>query len=220
MVRVLLADDEWLVRAGLRTVLELEDDLEVVGEAEDGEAAVREALRLSPDVVVMDVRMPGRDGIAATQELAAQGSSARVLVVTTLDTDEHVLRALRAGAAGFLVKATAPDRLVDAVRAVAAGDALLDPGATRRLVEHVRDAPATDPVLRERFDALSPRELEVLTAIARGQSNAEVAAALVVTEATVKAHVTHVLQKLGARSRVQAVVLAYEAGVLVPGRMS
>jgi len=210
---VLVADDQELVRAGLCTILERRDGIDVLGEAADGREAVREARRLRPDVVLMDVRMPGLDGIAATRELA--GSPCRVLMLTTFDLDEYVYDALRAGASGFLLKDAPPDRLVEAIRAVAAGDVLLAPSITRRLVERyaARPGAAAPPGL----DELTAREREVLVLIARGLSNAEIADTLVVSMPTVKTHVGRVFLKLGLRDRAQAVIVAYEAGLVRAG---
>jgi DNA-binding NarL/FixJ family response regulator len=216
-VKVLIADDEALLRGGLRAILDAEDDLTVVGEAADGAAAVDEALRLHPDVVLMDVRMPGLDGIDATARLAAAGSRARVLIVTTFDLDEYVFRALRAGAAGFLLKAAPPGRLAAAVRTVAAGDAIFDPTVTHRLVEHFLERPDLDAAARAPLDELTPREREVLKLLARGMTNAEMGQELFLSDLTVKSHVTRMLGKLGVRSRVQAVILAYETGLVRPG---
>ncbi|HEX8103585.1 MAG TPA: response regulator transcription factor [Solirubrobacteraceae bacterium] len=218
VIKVLLADDQALLRGGLRAMLEGEDDIEVVAEAEDGAEAVEAALRTHPDVVLMDVRMPKLDGIEATRRLLAAGSRARVLVITTFDLDEYVFRALRAGASGFLLKATSPDRLAGAVRTVAAGESLLDPAVTQRLVEHFLARPDLDPAAREPIDELTEREREVLMLLARGMTNAEMGRELFLSEATVKSHVTRMLGKLGVRSRVQAVVLAYETGLVRPGR--
>lgn len=218
MIDILLADDQALVRGGIRAMLEVEDDLRVVGEAEDGARAVEQTLLRRPDVVLMDIRMPGTDGIEATRRLVARGSDARVLVVTTFDLDEYVFAALRAGASGFLLKDADPERLVDAVRTVAAGETLLAPTVTRRLVEHFVRGPDPGAASRARFAELTERELEVLGLVARGLSNGEIAAQLFLSEATVKTHVTRFLAKLGLRDRVQAVVLAYETGLAVPGR--
>jgi DNA-binding NarL/FixJ family response regulator len=218
-VRVLIVDDQALVRTGFRMILEAEEDIEVVGEAGDGIEAITEARRLEPDVVLMDVRMPELDGIEATRRLLANGGAGdtKVVMLTTFDMDEYVFDALRAGASGFLLKDVPPERLIDGIRAVANGDALLAPSITRRLIEEfVRSGRATSappPALEE----LTARELEVLQLIARGLSNAEIAKELFVSETTVKTHVAHVLMKLGLRDRVQAVVLAYEAGVVQPG---
>ena len=219
MIRLLLVDDQPLVRAGLRMVFEPEADVEIAGEAADGDEAARRARDLEPDVVLMDVRMPRRDGIQATRAIlgAAGDRAPRVLVLTTFDDDEYVYEALRAGASGFLLKDAPPEALVAAVRAVMAGDALLAPAVTRRLVEGYsgrRRAPAQPPGLAE----LTEREREVFELVARGLSNAEIAGRLHVGESTVKTHVGHVLSKLELRDRVQAVVLAYEAGIVEPGR--
>ena len=216
-IRVLIADDQSLVRAGFRLVLEDHPDIEVVGEASNGNEAVFSAGRLSPDVVLMDIRMPELDGIAATRQITEQ-ETARVLVLTTYDLDEYVYDALQAGASGFLLKDTPPDQVADAIRAVAAGDALLAPSVTRRLIEEfARIGPARRPQPAE-LEELTPRELEVLRLLARGMSNAEIAEELVLSDTTVKTHVTHVLGKLRLRDRVQAVVLAYESGLVQPGQ--
>jgi DNA-binding NarL/FixJ family response regulator len=215
VIRVLVVDDQALVRSGFRMILEARNDLEVVGEAEDGGRAVELARSLDPDVILMDVRMPNVDGVEATRRLAAAGSRARVLILTTFDLDEYVHEAIRAGASGFLLKDVLPAQLVDAVRVVAAGDALLAPSVTRRLLDRFASAlpdDATPPSL----DGLTARELEILRLLAGGLSNAEIAAQLVVSEATVKTHVSAVLRKLGVRDRVQAVVLAYDAGLVRP----
>ncbi len=217
-LRVVLADDQALVRSGIAGLLE-GGGVEVAGEAADGAEAVDVALRVRPDVVVMDVRMPRVDGIEATRRLRAHAGAPPVLVLTTFDLDEYVFRALQAGAAGFLLKDATPGRLVDAVHAVAAGDALLAPAVTRRLIERYLRTPGPgtggpDPAVAA---GLSPREREVWVLVAQGLSNAEIAAALVVSEATVKAHVTRLLAKLGLRDRVQSVVLAYETGLVTPG---
>lgn len=216
-IKVLIADDQVLLRGGLRAMLEAEPGIDVVAEAGDGAEAVDEALRTHPDVVLMDVRMPKLDGIEATRRLAAAGSRARVLVITTFDLDEYVFQSLRAGANGFLLKATPPGALVDAVRTVAAGESLLDPSVTRRLVEHFLARPEADPETQERLDGLTDREREVLVLLARGLSNDEMGERLFLSPATVKSHVTRILGKLGVRSRVQAVVLAYETGLVRPG---
>jgi DNA-binding NarL/FixJ family response regulator len=217
MTTVLLADDQELVRAGFRLILELAG-LEVAGEAGDGREAVEQARDLRPDVVLMDVRMPVMDGIEATRRIARAGLPARVLVLTTFDLDEYVYGALRAGASGFLPKDVERDRLVDAVHTVAAGEQLVAPSVLRRLLERYVQAPRAPaggppPALAE----LTQRELEVLTLLGRGRSNAEIADALVVSLPTVKTHVASVLRKCGLRDRVQAVVLAYETGLVVPG---
>ncbi len=216
MIRVLLADDQELVRSGFRLILELADGIDVVGEAADGREAVRLAKELQPDVVLMDIRMPELDGIEATRRLRQAGAEARVLVLTTFDLDEYVYGAMRAGASGFLLKDAPREQLVTAVRTVARGEALLAPAVTRRLIERFVDRPApveAAPALAE----LSARELEVLRLVARGLSNAEIADELVIGEATVKTHVARILRKLGLRDRVQAVVLAYESGIVEPG---
>ncbi len=212
-IRVLVADDQQLVRAGFRVILDSEPDIEVVGEAADGVEAVELARRERPEVVLMDVRMPRLDGLTATERLTALPSPPRVVVLTTFDSNEYVVRALRAGAYGFLLKDAPASRLVTAVRAAASGEALIEPSITRRLIERfaaAAPAPAdgVPPVLRD----LTDRELEVLRLVARGLSNAEIAAELVVAETTVKTHVARILTKLGRRDRVQAVVLAYECG--------
>jgi len=217
-VRVLIADDQALVRAGFRMILEAEDDVEVVGEAADGGAAVEEVRRLQPDVVLMDVRMPELDGIEATRRLMEDAAvSAKVVMLTTFDMDEYIYEALRAGASGFLLKDTPPEQLVDGIRAVASGDALLAPSITKRVIEEFVSRPPDaarkpPPELEE----LTERELEVLKLLARGLSNAEIAKELFVSETTVKTHVAHVLRKLDLRDRVQAVVFAYESGLVQP----
>jgi DNA-binding NarL/FixJ family response regulator len=217
-VRVLLADDQALVRGGFRLILEARDDLEVVGEAEDGAEAVRLVEELDPDVVLMDVRMPAVDGVEATRRIAASGARARILILTTFDLDEYVYDAIRAGASGFLLKDVHPPQLVDAVRVVAAGDALLAPSVTRRLLERFADSlPVGPEEPPPAFDSLTEREVEILRLLAGGLSNAEIAERLVVGETTVKSHVSSVLRKLRLRDRVQAVVLAYEAGLVRPG---
>ena len=218
MIRVLIADDHELMRNGLRAILDAQQDIEVVGEAEHGALAVENAIRLHPDVVIMDIRMPRLDGIEATKRLALQGEKApKVLVLTTFDLDEYVYQALRAGAAGFLLKDTPPRQLAEAVRTIAAGESLLAPAVTKRLIERYVSRPPGDTARRERFAELTERELEVLQLITRGLSNAEIGARLFLSEATVKTHVTRILSKLGVRDRVQAVVLAYETGLVQPG---
>jgi DNA-binding NarL/FixJ family response regulator len=217
MIRVLIADDHDLVRAGFRVMLEAEPDIRVVAEAADGREAVEAARRARPDVIVMDIRMPDVDGIEATRRLMAAGLDSRVLVVTTFDLDEYVFAALRAGAAGFLLKEARPDELVDAVRTLAAGNALLAPRVTRRLVEHFVERPRPDARIVAAMEELTDREREVLTQIARGMSNAEVGRALFLSEATIKTHVTRILDKLDLRSRTQAVVAAYESGLVRVG---
>ena len=219
MIKVLLVDDQALVRAGFRMILEAEEDIEVVGEATDGYGAIDSAKRLGPDVVLMDIRMPGLDGIEATRRIvdATAEDPVRVLMLTTFDLDEYVYEALRAGASGFLLKDVPAEQLIAGIRVVAEGEALLAPSVTRRLIhEFARAAPSA----QERpaaLEELTPREEEVLKLIARGMSNAEIAENLVVGETTVKTHVARVLMKLGVRDRVQAVVLAYESGLVQPG---
>jgi DNA-binding NarL/FixJ family response regulator len=216
---ILIVDDQALVRAGFRMILDAEEDIEVVGEAADGREAVVEAQRLRPDVVLMDVRMPDVDGIEATRRLLGEhGSMAKIVMLTTFDMDEYVYDALRVGASGFLLKDVPPEQLVDGIRAVAKGDALLAPSVTRRVIEEfVRRPPASLRTLPPKLQELTARELEVLKLIARGLSNAEIATQLFVSEATVKTHVAHVLMKLDLRDRVQAVVAAYESGLVEPG---
>ena len=214
-IRVLIADDQALMRTGFRMILDAQDDIEVVGEAIDGADAIRQFEKLAPDVVVMDVRMPTMDGIEATRRLAGLERPARVLILTTFDLDDYVYEALRAGASGFLLKDRPPEELVAAVRVIAAGEALLAPSVTRRLIEEfARRAPAAKPT---ELAQLTEREREVLVLMARGLSNAEIAKALFVAETTVKTHVGRVLHKLGLRDRAQAVVLAYESGLVQPG---
>ena len=214
-IRVLIADDQALMRTGFRMILDAKDDVEVVGEAIDGEDAIRRFQQLSPDVVVMDVRMPTMDGIEATRRLSALDRPARVLILTTFDLDEYVYDALRAGASGFLLKDRPPEELVAAVRVIASGEALLAPSVTRRLIEEfAKRAPAVKPT---ELDELTEREREVLVLMAKGLSNAEIARVLFVAESTVKTHVGRVLHKLGLRDRAQAVVLAYESGLVHPG---
>jgi DNA-binding NarL/FixJ family response regulator len=223
-ISVLLADDQPLLRRGFRMILEAEGDLTVVAEAGDGEQAVAEARRHAPDVVLMDIRMPGTDGIEATRRITTADDRIRVLVLTTFDLDEYAFGAVRAGASGFLLKDVRPADLVAAVRTVAAGDAVVSPRVTRRLLqEYARAVPLSAPQMKERYpqlDAVTEREREVLISVARGLSNAEIAAALYVSEATVKSHVGRILAKLGLRDRVQVVVLAYEAGLIRPGAES
>ncbi|HLT10544.1 MAG TPA: response regulator transcription factor [Micromonosporaceae bacterium] len=215
MIRVLVADDQAMVRAGLRLILAAEPDITVVGEAADGVEAVATALRLRPDVTLMDVRMPRLDGIAATRRLVADQVT-RVVVLTTFDVDAYVYDALRMGASGFLLKSAPPEELVRAIRVVAAGAGLIDPAVTRRVIEEFARTPMPGPTPPE-LARLTERELEILRHVARGLSNAEIAASLVVSEATVKTHVARMLAKLGLRDRVQAVVYAYERGVIRPG---
>ena len=215
-VRVLIADDQALVRGGFRMILEAKDDMEVVGEAGDGAEAVALVEEVQPDVVLMDVRMPGVDGIEATRRIAGCGSSARIVILTTYDVDEYVLAALRAGASGFLLKDVRPPELTEAIRIVARGDALLAPGVTRRLLDRFAGVLPDDAARPADLDELTDREVEVLRFVALALSNAEIASRLVLTEATVKTHVSSVLRKLGLRDRVQAVVFAYDVGLVRP----
>jgi DNA-binding NarL/FixJ family response regulator len=214
-IRVLLADDQDLVRAGFRMILETQADVEVVGEAADGVEAVTATRRLRPEVVLMDIRMPNLDGLQATKQIAAAQSGSRVVILTTFDLDEYVYQALTAGASGFLLKNAPPEQLIGAVRVVAAGDALLSPSITRRVIEQFTRLPP--PGRTDALAGLTDRERQVLQLVARGLSNAEIAAELVVSDATVKSHVAHLLAKLQLRDRVQAVVLAYESGLVRPG---
>ena len=215
---VLIADDQALMRAGFRMILEAEPDLEVVGEAANGREAVAEAGRLRPDVVLMDVRMPEMDGIEATRRLLDGNDDTKIVMLTTFDMDEYVYEALRAGASGFLVKDVPPEQLVAGIRSVASGDSLLAPSVTRRLIqEFVRRPPDAIRTPSPELARLTAREVEVLQMMARGRSNAEIAIEFFVSETTVKTHVGHVLTKLGVRGRVQAVVFAYESGVVLPG---
>jgi len=217
-VRVLIADDQALVRAGFRKILEADPGIEVVGEAADGLEAVEHSRVHVPDVVLMDIRMPGLDGLAATRRLSEElKDGPRVLVLTTFGLEEYVYEALRAGASGFLLKDVPPEQLIGAVHVVARGDALLDPAITRSVIEAFASRPAARRELAETIEELTPREREVFALVARGLSNAEIAGELVVGDGTVKTHVAHLLLKLGVRDRVQAVIYAYEAGVVQPG---
>jgi DNA-binding NarL/FixJ family response regulator len=211
-----IADDQALVRGGFRMILDARDDMEVVGEAGDGGEVVALVEHLEPDVVLMDVRMPGVDGIEATRRIVASGSRARIIILTTYDLDEYVFSALRAGAGGFLLKDVRPPELVDAVRVVAQGDALLAPAVTRRLLDRFAGTLPDTTATPSDLDELTEREVEILRFVALALSNAEIAARLVLTEATVKTHVSSVLRKLGLRDRVQAVVFAYDVGLVRP----
>ena len=215
---MLLADDQAMVRAGFRMILESQPDIEVVAEAANGEQATAATRRLRPDVVMMDIQMPGSDGLAATRRITSDTEQhSRVIILTTFERDEYVFEALHAGASGFLLKNAPPEQLIDAVRVVASGDALLAPSVTRRIIEQFARRPV-DPDVRERLESLTQREREVLVMLARGNSNSELAAELFVSEGTVKTHVSSLLTKLEVRDRVQAVVLAYESGLVTPGR--
>jgi DNA-binding NarL/FixJ family response regulator len=216
MTRVVVADDQALVRAGLKMVLEAEPDIEVVGEAADGNEVLEVARRVAPDVVLMDIRMPGLDGLEASRRLLAGADPPKVLVLTTFDEEEYLYEALRAGTSGFLLKVSPPEQLIGAIRTVADGNALIDPAVTRRVIEAFgRRATASPPPAS--YEELTAREREVLVLLARGRSNAEIADELIVGDATVKTHVARVLMKLGLRDRVQAVVFAYEHGIVTPG---
>lgn len=219
MITVLIADDQALVRTGFRMILDAEEGLEVTGEASDGVEAVARAKSVRPDVILMDVRMPNMNGIEATRQIVDKDDldPIRVLILTTFDLDEYVYDALRAGASGFLLKDAPPEELVHAVRVVARGDALIAPSITKRLIEEISQRPAQQNVSPEALKSLTQRELEVLQHVARGLSNHEIAESLFVSETTIKTHVGRVLMKLGLRDRVQAVVLAYESGVVQPG---
>ena len=216
-IRLVLADDEAMVRSGLRLILDAETDIEVVGEAQDGEEALELTRRRRPDVLLMDIRMPGLDGIAAAERLIEEDASTRVLLLTTFGHDDYLFRALRAGTSGFLLKSAPAEDLVRAIRTVAAGDALLAPAVTRRVIAEFAHRPASLEAPPPELAELTPREHEVLVLLAGGLTNAEIAERLVVSDATIKTHVARVLMKLGLRDRVQAVVLAYEAGVVQPG---
>jgi DNA-binding NarL/FixJ family response regulator len=217
-IHVVITDDQALVRAGFRMILDTQEDIEVVAEACDGEEAVAAWRRLRPDVILMDIRMPRLDGLeAARRILDGGGSGCRVVMLTTFDLDEYIYAALRLGASGFLLKDVTPEQLIAAVRLIATGDALLAPSITRRLVERFARPPALSAASPEALSTLTPRELEVLKLVARGLSNAEIAATLILSEATVKTHVARILSKLEVRDRVQAVVLAYETGLVQAG---
>ncbi len=215
MITVLIADDQAMVRAGLRLILEAEDDIVVVAEAENGEEGVRLARREKPDVVLMDVRMPVMDGLEATRQITEQIERTRVIVLTTFDLDEYVYGSLRSGASGFLLKDADGDQLVEAVRVIASGDALIAPSVTMRLISEFADRPELAEI--KGIDDLTEREVEVLGLVAKGLANAEIGEALFVSESTVKTHVSHILTKLQLRDRVQAVVAAYESGLATPG---
>ncbi|MDO8188653.1 response regulator transcription factor [Conexibacter sp. JD483] len=216
-IRVMLVDDDHLLRSGLRAILSSDETIEVVGEAEDGRLAVQRGRHLQPDVVLMDVRMPDLDGIAATAELLAAAPQTKVIVLTTFEVDEYLFGALRAGASGFLLKRSSPEQLIAAIHAVADGDALLSPSVTRRLIERVAAQPLLQHGADARLDELTTREREVLELVAQGLSNAEIAAALTLERTTIKTHVQRVLAKLGARNRVELVIAAYEWGLIAPG---
>jgi DNA-binding NarL/FixJ family response regulator len=217
MIRVIIADDQALVRGGFHSILAGQEDIDVVGETADGNETVELVERLQPDVVLMDIRMPGIDGLEATRRIVARGIATRVLVLTTFDVDDYVYEAMKAGASGFLLKTAPPRQLADAVRTVAAGDALLAPSITRRLVEQFVRRPPPGTTVPPGLAELTEREREVLRLLARALSNAEIAAELVVSEATVKSHVNRILTKLNLRDRAQAIVLAYETGLVEPG---
>ncbi len=213
---MLVADDEHLMRAGLIELLTTDPEIEIVGQASTGREAVELARRLAPDVVLMDVRMPDLDGIAATRELSRTSPSVKVLMLTTFEQDDYVFGALRAGASGFLLKRTRPEDLIAAVHAIAAGDSLLSPSVTRRVIDRMAQQPTPELAGQAKLEALTPRERDVLELIARGLSNREIAAALVVEESTIRTHVKRILAKLDLRDRVQAVIFAYETGVNRP----
>jgi RNA polymerase sigma factor (sigma-70 family) len=216
-VHVLIVDDDDLMRAGLKAVLSSDETIDVVGEASNGRTAVQRVLELRPDVVLMDVRMPDFDGISATREVVAASPEAKVVILTTFEQDDYIFGALNAGASGFLLKRTSPEELLAAIHSVAAGDSLLSPSVTRRVIDRMAQHPAAEAAFDERLDELTPREREVLEQVARGLSNSEIAAALVIEESTVKTHVKRILMKLRLRDRVQAVIFAYESGLTRPG---
>ncbi len=217
MIRVLVADDESLMRAGLVELLSSDPEIEIVGEASSGREAIQRAVRLRPDVVLMDVRMPDLDGIAATAELAGAAPDSKVLILTTFEDEDYIFRSLRAGASGFLLKRTRPEELIAAVHTVAGGESLLSPSVTRLVIDRIVQQPMPGFAGRDELDDLTPREREVLELIARGLSNKEIAAALTVELSTVRTHIKRTLAKLGLRDRVQVVILAYEAGLARPG---
>jgi DNA-binding NarL/FixJ family response regulator len=216
-IRVLVADDQPLMRAAFEMTLRTEEDIDLVGEASDGLEAVEQARRLLPDVILMDVRMPGMDGVEATRILAAEDRTTKILILTTFDIDEYVIEAIRAGASGFLLKDVRPSELIEAIRIVARGDALLAPSVTRRLLESIASSlPTPRPAKADLLDVLTPTERKVLTLVGRGASNHEIAAELFVADTTVRTHIRHILVKLALRDRVQAVVLAYDSGLVQP----
>jgi DNA-binding NarL/FixJ family response regulator len=219
-VRVLIVDDDDLMRAGLKAVLSSDDSIDVIGEAGDGRSAIQQARAGRPDVVLMDVRMPDLDGISATRELLAVSPEMKVAILTTFERDEYIFGALSAGASGFLLKRTKPEELIAAIHTLAAGDSLLSPSVTRTVIERMAGQPVTPSESSKRLDELTPREREVLELIGRGLSNGEIAAAFFIEESTVKTHVKRILMKLGLRDRVQAVILAYESGLVSPGPKS
>jgi DNA-binding NarL/FixJ family response regulator len=216
-VRVLIVDDDDLMRAGLEAVLFSDETVAVVGQVSDGRAAVEQGRALRPDVVLMDVRMPNLDGIAATRELVTAAPEAKVVILTTFERDDYIFGALNAGASGFLLKRTSPEELIAAIHAVAAGDSLLSPSVTRRVIDRMAQQPTAEVGFDDRLGELTPREREVLEQVARGLSNSEIAASLVIEESTVKTHVKRILMKLRLRDRVQAVIFAYESGLTRPG---
>ena len=218
MTRVLIADDDDLMRAGLAELLAADAEIEIVGQAATGRQAIERTRQLRPDVVLMDVRMPDLDGIAATRELSRTTPGTKVLILTTFEQDDYIFGALRAGASGFLLKRTRPEELIAAVHTIAVGDSLLSPSVTRRVIDRMAQQPTPDLTNHAKLDRLTPRERDVLELIARGLSNREIAAALVVEESTIRTHVKRILMKLHLRDRVQAVILAYETGLNQPAR--
>jgi DNA-binding NarL/FixJ family response regulator len=216
-VRVLIVDDDDLMRAGLTSVLASDESIQVVGETGDGHAAVQSTREHRPDVVLMDIRMPGLDGIAATRDVLAASPDVKVVMLTTFEDDDYIFGALNAGASGFLLKRTRPEELIAAIHTIAAGDSLLSPSVTRRVIDRMAGEPPVEVSASKRLDLLTPREREVLELVARGLSNGEIAKALFVEESTVKSHVKRILMKLRLRDRVQAVIFAYESGVIRPG---